>query len=53
MRGSWSKKCLDVAARRVLERTETLEGVAAGREVGRWVQNMLDVIEVRLPSPFP
>ena len=47
MRGNWGRKCLDVYARRVLERAETMDGVNAGREVGKWTQNLLDVAEVR------
>ena len=47
MRGSWSRKCLEPHAKRLLERSETVDGVLAGREVGAWVQNMLTVAEVR------
>lgn len=49
MRGSWSRKCLEPHAKRLLERSETVDGVLAGREVGVWVQNMLAVAEVCLP----
>ncbi|KAI0310292.1 Cullin repeat-like-containing domain protein [Amylostereum chailletii] len=45
MRGNWSRKCLEVHGRRVVERSETIDGVTAGRELGTWVQSMLDVIE--------
>ncbi|THH20305.1 hypothetical protein EW146_g1018 [Bondarzewia mesenterica] len=45
MRGNWAKKCLEVHGRRVVERAETVEGVEAGRELGKWVQNMLKVAE--------
>ncbi|KZV66270.1 exocyst complex component, exo70 subunit [Peniophora sp. CONT] len=45
MRGNWGRKCLDVYARRVLERAETVDGVNAGREVGKWTQNLLDIAE--------
>jgi len=47
MRGSWSRKCLEPHAKRLLDRSETTDGVLAGREIGAWVQNMLDVAEVR------
>lgn len=46
MRGSWGKKCLENYARRVVDRAETLDGVAAGREFGTWVANLLNVAEV-------
>lgn len=46
MRGSWGRKCLEPHAKRLLERSETVDGVLAGREVGAWVQNMLTVAEV-------
>ncbi|KAI0030280.1 Cullin repeat-like-containing domain protein [Vararia minispora EC-137] len=45
MRGNWCRKCLEIYGRRALERAETVEGVLAGRDVGKWVQSMLDVIE--------
>jgi exocyst complex protein 7 len=48
MRGSWSRKCLEPHAKRLLERYETVDGVLAGREIGRWVQNVLAVAEVCL-----
>lgn len=47
MRGAWGKKCLELYARRVVERSETLDGVKAGREFGVWVNNVLTVAEVR------
>lgn len=47
MRGSWGKKCLENYARRVVDRAETIDGVAAGREFGAWVGNLLSVAEVR------
>ena len=46
MRGSWSRKCLEPHGKRLLERSETIDGVLGGREVGAWVQNMLAVAEV-------
>ncbi|KAI0052026.1 exocyst complex component exo70 subunit [Auriscalpium vulgare] len=45
MRGNWGRKCLEVYARRVVERAETIDGVVAGRELGNWVNNLLDVVE--------
>lgn len=46
MRGSWGKKCLENYARRVVDRAETIDGVAAGKEFGDWVANLLSVAEV-------
>lgn len=46
MRGNWAKKCLELHGRRVVERAETIEGVEAGRELGKWVGNLLNVVEV-------
>ncbi|KAH9930452.1 Cullin repeat-like-containing domain protein [Epithele typhae] len=45
MRGSWVRKCLETFGKRVVDRAETIEGVAAGREVGVWTENMLTVAE--------
>ncbi|ETW75673.1 hypothetical protein HETIRDRAFT_390036 [Heterobasidion irregulare TC 32-1] len=45
MRGNWAKKCLELHGRRVVERAETIEGVEAGRELGKWVGNLLNVVE--------
>lgn len=47
MRGTWGRKCLEQYGRRVVDRAETLDGVAAGREFGVWVENLLSVAEVR------
>ena len=47
MRGTWGRKCLEQYAKRVVERAETLDGVVAGREFGAWVENLLNVAEVR------
>ncbi|TFY63520.1 hypothetical protein EVG20_g6281 [Dentipellis fragilis] len=48
MRGAWVKKCWEGRGRRMLERVET-EGEgnagAAGKEVGRWVDSLLDAIQ--------
>ena len=50
MRGSWSRKSLEPHAKRLLERSETIDGVLAGREIGGWVQNMLNIAEVCLAA---
>lgn len=47
MRGSWARKCLEVYGRRVIDRAETTDGVASGRELGKWTSDLLSVIEVR------
>jgi exocyst complex protein 7 len=47
MRGSWARKSLEVYARRVIDRAETTDGVASGRELGGWTSDLLSVIEVR------
>lgn len=49
MRGSWCLKCLEMYAKRVVERSETLDGVLAGRELGKWVDDLLYTAEVRRP----
>lgn len=46
MRGAWGRKCLEQYGRRVVDRAETLDGVAAGQEFGAWLDNMLSVAEV-------
>lgn len=46
MRGAWARKCLETYGKRVVERAETIDGVAAGREFGKWVENILNVAEV-------
>jgi hypothetical protein len=46
MRGSWARKCLEVYGRRVIDRAETTDGVASGRELGKWTSDLLTVIEV-------
>ncbi|KAI0073224.1 hypothetical protein K474DRAFT_1666843 [Panus rudis PR-1116 ss-1] len=45
MRGSWWRKGLEVYARRVVERAESVDGVEAGKEFGIWVGNLLTVAE--------
>jgi exocyst complex component 7 len=46
MRGNWGRKCLELHAKRVVERAETIDGILSGRELGTWVRNMLDVVDV-------
>lgn len=45
MRGSWSRKALETHSRRVVDRAETLDGVAAGKEFSIWIDNLLKVTE--------
>ncbi|KAH9954763.1 Cullin repeat-like-containing domain protein [Russula dissimulans] len=45
MRGNWARKCLEVYGRRVVDRAETTDGISAGRELGKWTRDLLDVIE--------
>ncbi|KDQ53737.1 hypothetical protein JAAARDRAFT_161423 [Jaapia argillacea MUCL 33604] len=45
MRGNWAKKCLESQGRWTVERAEILDGVAAGREFGTWVDVLLTVAE--------
>ena len=49
MRGNWAKKCLEVYGRRVVDRAETTDGVTSVRELGKWTNDFLDVIEVSFP----
>ncbi|KAG1808137.1 Cullin repeat-like-containing domain protein [Suillus variegatus] len=45
MRGNWSRKALEMHSRRVVDRAETLDGVAAGKEFGVWIDSLLRVTE--------
>ncbi|KAH9948038.1 Cullin repeat-like-containing domain protein [Amylocystis lapponica] len=45
MRGAWSRKCLDMYGKRVTERAETIDGVAAGRELGALIESITRVAE--------
>ncbi|KAH9848985.1 Cullin repeat-like-containing domain protein [Lenzites betulinus] len=45
MRGAWVRKCLETFGKRVVDRAETIDGVAAGTEVGRWTDDMLAVAD--------
>ncbi|KII91380.1 hypothetical protein PLICRDRAFT_135518 [Plicaturopsis crispa FD-325 SS-3] len=46
MRGNWNRKGLELFGKRVVDRAETVDGVQAGREFGRWVENILDAAEM-------
>lgn len=46
MRGAWVRKCLETFGKRIVDRAETIDGVAAGQELGTWVDDMLTVAEV-------
>ncbi|KAN0136076.1 hypothetical protein V8E53_005936 [Lactarius tabidus] len=46
MRGSWARKCLEVYGRRVIDRAETTDRVASGRELAKWMSDLLSVIEM-------
>jgi exocyst complex component 7 len=52
MRGVWTRKCLETQGKRVVDRADTIDGVAAGKEFGRWVELLLSVAEVRFPTHF-
>ncbi|GBE89256.1 hypothetical protein SCP_1502640 [Sparassis crispa] len=45
MRGAWGRKCLELYGKRVLDRAATIDGTAAGRELGKFVDHVLDVAE--------
>ncbi|KAI0360296.1 hypothetical protein OH77DRAFT_1418171 [Trametes cingulata] len=45
MRGAWVRKCLETFGKRVVDRAETIDGVAAGKEVGKWTENLLAVAD--------
>lgn len=47
MRGTWNRKSLELHAKRVVDRAETLDGVVAGKEFGTWVGNLFRIAEVR------
>ena len=58
MRGAWLKRCLEVPARRVVDRAETISGPAAGAELGIWVRALLscaseefDLLQQLAPLP--
>ncbi|KAJ3794696.1 Cullin repeat-like-containing domain protein [Lentinula aff. detonsa] len=43
MRGTWGKKCLEAHGKRVVDRADTMEPIATGKELGTWVQSVLSV----------
>lgn len=45
MRGVWTRKCLEAQGKRVVDRADTIDGVVAGQEFGRWVELVLSVAE--------
>ncbi|SJL17663.1 uncharacterized protein ARMOST_21220 [Armillaria ostoyae] len=45
MRGAWCRKCLEGQGRRVLDRADTIDPIAAGLEFGKWAESILDVAE--------
>lgn len=47
MRGAWVRKCLETFGKRVVDRAETIDGVAAGQEVGNWTENLISIAEVK------
>ena len=47
MRGNWGKKCLEAQGKRILDRVDTVDPVASGREFGLWFDALLSVMEVR------
>ena len=48
MRGGWSRKCFKPHAKRLFDRSKSVDGVLAGREIGTWVENMLMIAGVCL-----
>ena len=46
MRGVWVRKCLETFGKRVVDRAETIDGVSAGEEVGKWTRDLLTVANV-------
>lgn len=50
MRGVWTRKCLEAQGKRVVDRADTIDGVVAGQEFGRWVELVLSVAEVHFHS---
>ncbi|KZV87009.1 hypothetical protein EXIGLDRAFT_680369 [Exidia glandulosa HHB12029] len=45
MRGAWVRKCLEVPARRVVERAETVPGPQGGAEFAAWVEGLLSSVK--------
>ncbi|KAF5380112.1 hypothetical protein D9615_006243 [Tricholomella constricta] len=45
MRGVWTQKCLEAQGKRVVDRADTIDPIAAGKEFGKWVEVMFIVCE--------
>lgn len=43
MRGTWSKKCLESHGKRIVDRADSVDPVATGKELGAWVSSLLSV----------
>ena len=48
MRGVWTKKCLESQGKRVVDRADTIDGVQAGREFGKWIELLMGAAAVSL-----
>jgi exocyst complex protein 7 len=47
MRGAWGKKCLEsMGGRRIIDRVESMDGLKAGREIGKWINGIVAVANV-------
>ncbi|KAF9490346.1 exocyst complex component, exo70 subunit [Pleurotus eryngii] len=45
MRGTWSCKCLETQAKRVLDRADTIDSILAGKEFGDWVESLITIAD--------
>lgn len=45
MRGTWSRKCLETQAKRVLDRADTVDSIQAGKEFGDWVESLIAIAD--------
>lgn len=45
MRGTWSRKCLETQAKRVLDRADTIDSILAGKEFGDWVESLITIAD--------
>lgn len=52
MRGTWSRKCLEAQGKRVVDRADSIDTIAAGKDFGKWIESLLSVAEVCLPLFF-
>ena len=46
VKDAWVRKCLEMFGKRVVDRAETIDGVSAGEEVGKWTRDLLTVANV-------